>query len=746
MTPRVWACFVVVLLGSPAAAAAEPGDPRGGDDSLWPIAEVLSLPVIAREGSVAVRIRGAITMTHPRADVAVVQDDSGGLWLNFGSLAEGSADRRLLRPGCEGSGVIVTGMLHRGGYSPSLDVRRVTPAAAAMPEPLPADFERLFTGADNGLLVACEGIVQACRQGDRQVRLVLACQSRRLPVYLLSAGEVPDTDALLDARVRVEGVVGSVRNTRGEFLAPQLVCSGPDSFRMLAPPPSTPFEAPLVPLAELGRYRFEPVSANRITTEGVVTFVGRQLLFLQEGMRGVRVRTTDQADVAVGDRVRVAGFIENSRRIAGIQGALVERVGPEQPPEPILIRPDEVVRINTRAVQRHTMAEPSDGDGCLIRFPATVIEAKESEAGSEIVLSAGDSTVTARLARPGQGSQPGSESLAGLLPGSRVEARGVLEIQLLDDDGTLHVTTTPTLRQMSLHLREAADLTVLERPSWWTPRRLGILLGGSLAVLAGALVWVGLLRREVASHARMLAHEMRCRRDAAVEYAASTRERNRLAANLHDTLLQTLRGIDFQLGACRAYRDRPDGGRVDHLEVARRMVNHASEELRDSVWALRTMPLAGRSFGESLEQLARQLGHGRPERITVTGEGRPFELPQFVAGNLLLVAQEAIQNAVRHATAETITVVVSFDANGDEVTVRVTDDGCGFTPGQQAGPDQGHFGIAGMRERAERLGGSVALASAPAQGTSVTVRVGKRDYDEQFDVAAEEPTSAAPRE
>jgi signal transduction histidine kinase len=152
----------------------------------------------------------------------------------------------------------------------------------------------------------------------------------------------------------------------------------------------------------------------------------------------------------------------------------------------------------------------------------------------------------------------------------------------------------------------------------------------------------------VASQSRMLAHEMRRRRDAALEFSASTRERNRLAANLHDTLLQTLRGIDFQLGACRAYRHSGVADSDDHLEVARRMVNHASEELRDSVWALRTMPLAGRSFGESLEAVARQAGHGHAEHISVRVEGARFELPQFVAGNLLLVTQEAIHNALRH--------------------------------------------------------------------------------------------------
>jgi signal transduction histidine kinase len=105
---------------------------------------------------------------------------------------------------------------------------------------------------------------------------------------------------------------------------------------------------------------------------------------------------------------------------------------------------------------------------------------------------------------------------------------------------------------------------------------------------------------------------MRLRRDAAIEYNASRRERNRLAVNLHDTLPQTLGGIDYQLGACLA-TSQTQGGEAEHLEVASRMVEHATKELRSSVWALRTVPLVGQSFTDSLETLLNQLGLSRSE-------------------------------------------------------------------------------------------------------------------------------------
>jgi signal transduction histidine kinase len=99
------------------------------------------------------------------------------------------------------------------------------------------------------------------------------------------------------------------------------------------------------------------------------------------------------------------------------------------------------------------------------------------------------------------------------------------------------------------------------------------------------------------------------------------------------------------------------------------------------------------------------------------------ELPNFVAGNLLLVAQEAISNAIRHAAATAIDVDVAFAADGG-LTLVVRDDGRGFVPGTEAGPAQGHFGLQGMRERIERLGGTFTVETAPGAGTTVTAHVG----------------------
>jgi signal transduction histidine kinase len=100
------------------------------------------------------------------------------------------------------------------------------------------------------------------------------------------------------------------------------------------------------------------------------------------------------------------------------------------------------------------------------------------------------------------------------------------------------------------------------------------------------------------------------------------------------------------------------------------------------------------------------------------------DLPEFVAGNLLLVAQEAIRNAVHHAGCRAIDVTVAGDAAGRVIVLTVRDDGRGFVPAAAAGAEQGHFGLQVMRERVEGIGGTLTIDAAPGRGTAVTARCG----------------------
>ncbi|HEV2862262.1 MAG TPA: two-component regulator propeller domain-containing protein [Pyrinomonadaceae bacterium] len=198
-------------------------------------------------------------------------------------------------------------------------------------------------------------------------------------------------------------------------------------------------------------------------------------------------------------------------------------------------------------------------------------------------------------------------------------------------------------------------------------------------------------------------------------------ERNRIAREIHDNLAQEILGISVQLEiVARLWTGSAEAART-HLDRARGLVRSSIAEARRYVWDLRSQSLEERDLPAALAEMTRRLTADSDvqTQFQVSGTFRP--LPQAVENNLLRIGQEAVNNAVRHARARTVSVNLSFDATS--VRLSVKDDGRGFDAGAQANGRGGHFGIVGMRERAAEMGGSVRVESAPGEGCEVTVSV-----------------------
>jgi signal transduction histidine kinase len=104
-------------------------------------------------------------------------------------------------------------------------------------------------------------------------------------------------------------------------------------------------------------------------------------------------------------------------------------------------------------------------------------------------------------------------------------------------------------------------------------------------------------------------------------------------------------------------------------------------------------------------------------QVEVNGTFRP--LPRLVEDNLLRIGQEAMNNAVKHAQAKRISINLVFDVRRVQLSVR--DDGCGFNNQASDNGQAGHFGLIGMRERAEQIGGTLSIRSKEGSGTEVVV-------------------------
>jgi signal transduction histidine kinase len=316
------------------------------------------------------------------------------------------------------------------------------------------------------------------------------------------------------------------------------------------------------------------------------------------------------------------------------------------------------------------------------------------------------------------------EQIDRLVPGSEVRVTGVCQVQLNVGRPTVS-NPVPTGFQLLVHSPE--DIAVLRVPPWWTPRRLSLALGGTGVVLVVALAWAWLLRKRVAQRSAELAAEMSARRHATVEFDATLRERKRLAADLHDTLEQALMGLALQLEAVDLFRGESPDRSSHHLHLARQFLDRSREDVRRSVWNLRAQGLEGRTLYEALCQMVAGISAGQPVETRCDIEGEHVALPDFIAGNLLLLAQEAVTNARKHAGARRITVHVAFEDAG--VSLKVADDGRGFNPADAPGLKDGHFGLQGMRERVKRLGGTLGITSTPGKGTEVAAHVPAAAFD-----------------
>ncbi|MFI9597197.1 sensor histidine kinase [Nonomuraea sp. NPDC052265] len=199
-------------------------------------------------------------------------------------------------------------------------------------------------------------------------------------------------------------------------------------------------------------------------------------------------------------------------------------------------------------------------------------------------------------------------------------------------------------------------------------------------------------------------------------------ERQRLAREIHDTVAQGLTGILTQLEAADEAVGEAPAVRA-RLATVRELARESLTEARRSVQALRPAPLAATAqLGTALSEVAAAWSRasGVPAPVSVTGDARPLHTE--VESTLLRVAQEALANVGKHARAARVGITLSYME--DVVALDVRDDGSGFTHGTGFTPGSGGgFGLVAMRQRVTRLAGSLAVESAPGQGTAISATV-----------------------
>jgi len=242
----------------------------------------------------------------------------------------------------------------------------------------------------------------------------------------------------------------------------------------------------------------------------------------------------------------------------------------------------------------------------------------------------------------------------------------------------------------------------------------GALMRIALLYLVPLIVSI-LAQRERKQHAELEVAHQRLRRYAAtVEQLAVSRERNRLARDLHDTLAHSLAALSVQLEALRTLLTHDPAAGQDAVDAISSLARQGLEESRQAIQALRTDPLKTLGLVGALRGTLQAFQARTGVQADLSVAGQEPDLTDEEAQALFRIAEEALTNVEYHAAAQQVTVHLAFGT--DRIDLLIRDDGVGFDP---TAVDPDRYGLAGIRERAAMIGATLKVHSRPGGGARI---------------------------
>ena len=672
--PLIFAALVLPLLAAGDGAATL----RHVGEAYTMTSEDASLPI-------GFDFSGMILLNDKRN--SVFRDDTGGMFLNKSIITNA--------PWSPGDIIRIRGSL---SISPEEQFfffveRSETIGRGKLPNVDDVSLEELSATTDLFRFVRTRGVVASAIPDDIDARyywFTLQSPMRTISVSIPSSRmSMTSLRSLIDAEVEVEGLLNPASGWR-RHMPPHIYMDDNAKLTVLRPPPGDVFAAPAVSTKP---------SAHRQRTSGVVLASCADRFFIRTPAdRFVTAKPSAEAPrPPPGSRVTVAGFarydpfrLQLDESAVHIDGKCGQLPGPEAQIDV------EFLFADNDGTERIC----ADFHGRIISVQGTIDDAPGQSDAMHIALRKGQHVVSVDVSA----FVGGGAALPA--PGSKVCVTGLC---LTEFDNSRTATTIPPFRNFLLVPRTASDIEVVANPPWWTPTRLLMLVAALIALLAGSGVWNFMLNRRA---------ERRCRElyDERMGHALAEQkveERTRLAVELHDSVSQTLTGVALQL----------DGGEV---ETAKAMLASCRGELRRCLWDLRSRTFEEKDMTEAIERTIAPYLDGVEARVKF--DVPTAQLPESTTHTILQIVRELVVNATRHGMARHVDVSGGFHDNTIAFSVR--DDGCGFDTASAPGPEQGHFGLLGVRERLEEFNGRMEITSAPGAGTlaSVTMSSGKDEY------------------
>lgn len=420
----------------------------------------------------------------------------------------------------------------------------------------------------------------------------------------------------------------------------------------------------------------QPISSLRLvssshpvkaTIRGVVSLT-TPVLYVQDSTGGIAVRSSSFPPLKAGDEVQVTGTVTPGAFNSTIHNAAIQLLWARSPVQPISV----------------TASQAATGS-----FAAMYIEiegnlhSKEHGPDNTLILNLDTEQQSFRaVVNEGRGDL----MFRTLKRNSLLRLRGVCVVD---------PKYTHNLAPFVLLMRSTDDIQVAADPPWWNTRHL-VAIGFVLLLLA-------LVSHFIYSKVE----QWRLR--------AILEERELLAHEMHDTLAQSFAGLGFQLQAIRNRMPYEIPAVHQQLDLACDLVRHSHEEARRNITMLRTPKFAPMDLARALEVCAQTMLDGGQVKIEVSQTGDARAVPLRINDTLFRIGQEALANAVRHATPGRISISVRYLENC--VCLEIADDGIGY----EKAHEQKGFGVRGMKRRAAAISATIDIVSSHGEGTRILV-------------------------
>jgi signal transduction histidine kinase len=655
--------------------------------------------------------------------VSKVDDDLGG------SVAVTDGDACAILADTRGAGAA---MLHTGdrirargivhmndiGYN-GADLKEAEILSHGEPPPPALVWPGELRSDDNlDRLVRFEGMVADVFRDDTDIRFiffVVAGDDQEVAYVPVLAPSVEWHDLVkyIDARVSVTGLC--IRDRMGSTkrkLSANLSHVSLNDIRITRPAPADPFDVPMLGGTARDTYIPVPGVSRRRKVRGRVVAVwhGDRLVVRREKEYSTVILADTSSLPSYGDVVDAVGLPETDIYHLNLSRAMwrpAEADIPDQD-EPMRMTPEELLTDGhgRRQIDAKYHGRAVTVRGRVARMPS------EKPGELRISIEDGGYDLTVDFS-----SVP--EALSGITAGSVVDITGtcVAEIASWHPQGAF-----PSVEGCAVIVRKPSDVTVVARAPWWTVRRLFTAVGSLAVALVVILVWNIMLNRTAERRGRALLHAQLKGAKAALK----AEERTRLAVELHDSLAQIVSGAAMEIAAARRMQKDAPEETARHLDIAEKTLASCRDGLRDCLWDLRSRALEETDMNSAI--LRTLTPHVGAKRVDVRFDAPRRRLSDNTAHAVLRIVRELTVNAIRHGGATRVKIAGAMD--GDRLLFSVTDNGCGFDPDAAPGILQGHFGLAGIQERAQQLNGGMEITSAPGKGTKIRVVVSIAEKDE----------------